>query len=485
MFLKYSILTIISILIHFCGIAQVDPSIKPLSKAEIALLDFITQDSSNDLSLDLFKENLRFGAPNKLANGITLLKKNQSLFIQLMGSGRLYKIQKKAPSQYQLIRLDSTFHSGVNFGCINVFYKDSLFQFGGIGFWKIKDYFSFFSDKTHEWELYSSNTGVPVFQAPEKGILYFIDPTSGKFYLSNSIHQQDFPNTLTTSTSDSCRVFDFKERKWMNLGKFNPVLKEIALKSVDLKTKYGPYLVFHSDLELYWLNFSKNQFGSLVLDKQAEFREKWLKIYKGRPDHMYQFVIGSNFYLIRIEKDGQLKYETIALKEKDFANVKTQPVYISSPFSSLLKKIEPAKSYIGNAFSVLLVLLLYSFYNKIFKKKKIPKEVQSILYKNFFSSLTIVEKELIQAIYQLQIKNEQISIKMINKIIGVHQKDTITQNKSRSDYFLKINQKFKLATRASELLIIKQREESDKRQFNYNINLLFIKQIEKLFLDNQ
>jgi hypothetical protein len=107
------------------------------------------------------------------------------------------------------------------------------------------------------------------------------------------------------------------------------------------------------------------------------------------------------------------------------------------------------------------------------------------LYKNFYSALSIVEKELIQAIFQLQIKNEQISIKNINKIIGVQQKDTITQNKSRSDIFLRINQKFKLATRSSELLIVKQREESDKRQYNYNINPEFIKQIEKLFLDNQ
>jgi hypothetical protein len=112
-------------------------------------------------------------------------------------------------------------------------------------------------------------------------------------------------------------------------------------------------------------------------------------------------------------------------------------------------------------------------------------EVQSILYKNFYSALTAVEKELIQAIYELQIKQEQISIKTINKIMGVQQKDTITQNKSRSDYFLRINQKFKLATRASELLIVKQREETDKRIYNYNINPVFIDSIKVLILNNQ
>jgi len=485
MFRKIVILFSLSIVTHFNTNAQAEILMKPLSKPEIALLDFITADSIYDLHLDLFKENLRFGVPNKLANGISLLKKRDKVYLQLMGSGRLYQIQKKEAHQYQLKRIDSTFHSGVNFGSINLFYKDTLFQFGGIGFWKIKDYFTFFSDKTHEWELFTANKGVPVYQAPDKGIFYYVDQKNGKFYLSNTIHQQDFPNTLATTTSDTCQIFDFKTRTWTNLGQLNPNLKEIAQKSVDLKTNFGPNLVFHSDLSIYWLNFSTNQFGNLVEDKQAEFREKWLKIYKGRPEHMYQFVLDSNFYLLRIEKDGKLTYEKIELNDKDFLDPNAQPIYTNNIFVSIFKAIEPGRPIIGNAFIVLIALLLYAFINKRFKKKKIPLEVQSILYKNFFSSLTIVEKELIQMIYQLQIKNEQISIKSINKIIGVQQKDTITQNKSRSDYFLRINQKFKLATRASESLIVKQREETDKRQYNYNINIDFIKDIEKLILNNQ
>jgi hypothetical protein len=150
-----------------------------------------------------------------------------------------------------------------------------------------------------------------------------------------------------------------------------------------------------------------------------------------------------------------------------------------------LKNLEPGRPIIGNVFIVLLVLLLYSFYNKKIKKNKTPIEIQSILYKNFYSALSAIEKELIQAIYELQIKQEQISIKAINKIIGVQQKDTITQNKSRSDYFLRINQKFKLATRASETLIVKEREATDKRLYNYNINPIFIEALKKLVLNNQ
>jgi hypothetical protein len=349
----------------------------------------------------------------------------------------------------------------------------------------IKNHFTFYSKKTNEWEFFTTKQPLTVYQSPEKGIIYYTDQEKGKLYLSNSINRLEFPASLNTSLTDTCIVFDFKEKTWTNLGKINPRLKEIVQKSLDLKTSFGPYLVFHADLEMQWLNYSTNQFGVLVNSKQAEFREKWLKLYKGVPVHMYQFVMGNQFYLIRIEDNGNLQYESIALNSKDFVDPNAQPIYSNNFFVSILKNIEPGRPIIGNVFIVLMVLLLYSLYNKKIKKKRTPIEIQSILYKNFFSALTAVEKELIQAIYELQIKNEQISIKAINKIIGVQQKDTITQNKSRSDYFLRINQKFKLATRASELLIVKQREETDKRIYNYNINPVFIDSMKTLILNNQ
>jgi hypothetical protein len=482
---KIGTIVCLSVIVQLQSFGQSDITSKQLSLAEHALLDFITSDSVSDLSLDLFNENLRFGVPTKLTNGTSLLKKKDTIYLQLMGSGRLYQIQKQGKGIYNLIRLDSTFYAGSNFGCINLLYKDTLFQLGGVGFWNIKNHFTFYSKKTHEWEFFTTKQTLPVYQSPEKGIIHYTDQEKGKLYLSNSINRLEFPASLNTSLTDTCSVFDFKEKTWKNLGRINPRLKEIAERSTDLKTIFGPYIVFHSDLEMYWLNFSTNQFGKLVKDKQAEFREKWLKIYKGKPEYMFQFVMGNQFYLIRIENNGELQYESIELDNKDFNDSDAQPIYSNNFINTLLRNIEPGRPIIGNVFIVLLVLLLYSFYNKHIQKKKTPMEVQSILYKNFYSALTAVEKELIQAIYELQIKQEQISIKTINKIMGVQQKDTITQNKSRSDYFLRINQKFKLATRASELLIVKQREETDKRIYNYNINPVFIDSMKTLILNNQ
>ena len=95
MFQKKATLLVLFTVIHVFSIGQTDLSVKPLSLAERSLLDFITSDTINPLSLDLYKENQRFGVSAKLANGVTLFKKKDLVYLQLMGSGRLYQIQKR------------------------------------------------------------------------------------------------------------------------------------------------------------------------------------------------------------------------------------------------------------------------------------------------------------------------------------------------------------------------------------------------------
>ena len=63
----------------------------------------------------------------------------------------------------------------------------------------------------------------------------------------------------------------------------------------------------------------------------------------------------------------------------------------------------------------------------------------------------------------------------------MQQKDTLTQNKSRSDHFLKINQKFKLATQQDLPLIIKSRDSIDKRQYNYGLETRYLQELGKHF----
>jgi hypothetical protein len=61
---KIGILLFLLILVQINSFGQSDITNKQLSLVEHALLDFITTDSVNDLGLDIFKENLKFGVSN-------------------------------------------------------------------------------------------------------------------------------------------------------------------------------------------------------------------------------------------------------------------------------------------------------------------------------------------------------------------------------------------------------------------------------------
>ena len=183
---------------------------------------------------------------------------------------------------------------------------------------------------------------------------------------------------------------------------------------------------------------------------------------------------------MKLNDETNLTWIKTKLNLNELDNKNAQPLYNSK--SSVLESIGLFITEHKSNILIIIIVIIIAIairYNNV-KKKKIPDELVVILYDNFFNSLTIIEKELIEALYQHNLKDEELSTKTINKIIGVQQKDTLTQNKSRSDHFIKINQKFKMSTQNTESLFIKTRDSQDKRQYNYSLNPTYIHAIEKL-----
>jgi hypothetical protein len=278
-------------------------------------------------------------------------------------------------------------------------------------------------------------------------------------------------------------VFDFNTKQWTALGKLNPELKRILLGKNSLYLNFGKYQLIQSALEFYWINFENNSYGKLKSKYNGEIRQIWLRVYNNESNvgsANFQMNVGNNIYFLKVNKDRNLEYEKFTFNE-EMLDLNNQD-YI---YSNKIDFIAIITDFLDEFKTTLLILLsiialsifVYSFQKR---KKKLPKEVVSILNNNFFNALTIVEKELIEELYEHHLKGEELSTKLINKIIGVQQKDTLTQNKSRSDYFIRINQKFKMATQYSEPLIVKQRDHSDKRQYNYSLNSAYIADIENL-----
>lgn len=458
-------------------VKKVTPVLLPFEKS---FLDILTRDSINDLEITLPYTTFSMGLTKSEFNGLFILKHKTNIKLQTLGNGKLYQLSK-ANNAYELLRLDSTIHSGVNFNSFTFTLKDTIFQYGGAGFWRMRGIVTFFSKKTKQWELLQANKIVLGYDSDTDLKLFKANKAENKIYLSSSNYYTDFPTSLNIELIDSCYQFDFTKREWSTLGKLNPILKTRLSNATNLNYSSGNYLAFSADLENYWVNYSNNTFGKFTAAKNNEIKQEWTNFYPvAEVEKYFTFMLGDSLNFLKVNEDNTLDRRVISLTEKDFDLASTDYIYsnkvnILEKLSSLLKE-----NWIALLITCILILISIYILRAERRRKKLPEAVNTILYNNFYASISEVDKELLQVLFQHYLNGEELTTKTINKIIGVQQKDILTQNKSRSDHFIKINQKFSLSTQQKAALILKKRDEQDKRQFTYALNLTFITEIERL-----
>jgi hypothetical protein len=485
-FLKRNI--VICLLLVSCTTLHAQKETNLLKKHEIQLLTLLLSDSTNNTTITL-NNAFNFGLENELFTNSNIIKRGKDVYFQPLGTGRLYRAVF-TNGKIDFKRIDNTTHSGVNFFAQNFFIKDTLFQMGGLGFWQIRGILNYYSKKTNQWELVQANRSVQTYFDNQKdAIIHFDDNRSDpKVFVSNAYYYPNYPSSFETAATDSCYAFDINTRSWTPLGKITEDYRKIfeIKRSHEMDLHVKNLYITQSQLEFFWVDFERNQLGTFNSKENNRLREIWLSVYNN--DKMglqsgFQFNLGNDLYFVKLDKNNELSWTKTTLNLNEINAKDTLKIYTTSAsFTEMVSSIyNQHKSIMILILLILFVVIIIRL--NIFKSKKIPKEVVTILYDNFFTALTIIEKELIEALYQSNLKGEQLSTKTINKIIGVQQKDTLTQNKSRSDHFIKINQKFKMSTQNAESLFIKTRDSADKRQYNYSLNPRYIQEIEKLLKD--
>lgn len=87
----------------------------------------------------------------------------------------------------------------------------------------------------------------------------------------------------------------------------------------------------------------------------------------------------------------------------------------------------------------------------------------------FLTSLSSGEKGLVEKMYIATLQGKHIDIDSINKILGVGRKETSVQKTRRSTSISKINESFAICLKQKNPLIIRHRDDDDKRSYTYQI----------------
>lgn len=128
------------------------------------------------------------------------------LFCVFGGTGYVFAVDT---TSMQIRRIDNTTHSGYNFDAYQFKRRDTIFSFGGYGFWMENNLLTYFSELRKEWNVYSIGEFAPYNSDFIEGPTYkfaFYDKSIDALFV---LRQTDFWK------------FDFNSSMWSKLGRLD------------------------------------------------------------------------------------------------------------------------------------------------------------------------------------------------------------------------------------------------------------------------
>lgn len=348
--------------------------------------------------------------------------------------GLLYRVENDTT-----VRVDRSFQHRNQSQASQFVYRDTLFRYGGYGFWRANNFFTYFDKVTREWEYYP----IQGFQFPPEtyGAPHFL--LGDTFYIFGGKEIDKFTG-LEAKKNNDIWTFDFKTRKWTNLGK----------TAVDL----SPYKVIQKDSLYYLFADTKNSAYNLMVD----LKNNRVRLYK-------QPFTSAN--LNRTEPaffrgDSLYYYNNNALYSEPFSeNILNSPFQVERLFFDQ-RTLFANLTYIALfAFAILLVSYLWITYQRM----RAPRLVRGGIRNNFDFYPLREEEEQILGLLQSKLT---ATTEDIMRLIGRDDLSSSQNNKRKADAIIEIN---KLMKQLVGKTVIKARKDpADKRQviYYYKRNIL-------------
>jgi hypothetical protein len=417
--------------------------------------------STNEISNITHTENLKLFTPNinEWRAKFKLVKNKSGLYAFIDGTGHVYKATNLNQNNITFTRIDSTLFIGYNFKSIFFSFKETLYSFGGYGFWSRNGQLAHFIPGS-EWMVDRINKTYKTMNQ-----FYSYQPAESKIYYV------DFPwkEETTFNKSENYNVIEFDIAKKQNkfLGKLNPKkYYNHEFLSIDIPSLNG--IINTSEGDMYLCNFSSN------------------KVYKLTNLKIKDALIGKAGVEIQttFEDEGKVYYS--------FMN---DPTLRSISISMSDFKEEPYSLYIPvrdwMAIWIILAsigLISLSTFIFIYLKRR-GKQAQTYLIQkdevytadlnsNEFSS---IESALINKLIEKSSNDSHLTVDELNSLLGIKKKTIEIQKRVRTEAINRINHKFNVNFNQETIFIERTRSVEDRRYFNYTINQenakVYLKQI--------
>ena len=391
----------------------------------------------------------------KLENNFTnynqsFLRNKKGSFILVDGTGRIYKAMSKSKDTVYYQRIDSTHFYGYNGQAININYRDTIFSFGGFGYWRKNGQLRYYSEQYHEWDIIPLNEEVPTTNT-----LYYFDSLNSELYYL----QIPFSDLASNSSTNEYVIYKLNlvNRTNTRLGK----IKEEFTKYFPITSNYSFAQI--NSMKGVLVNFEGENQYFIDLVNNTIFKltsSKLKKTFYGNSKNIHLI----NFF----EKDGWLYYN-----RSDDSNMQLDSVKISSDdFVQMNTEfyIPEGRNKMAYGLGIFGVAVLGSilFYQR--RKKILTAKEGSLNSTSDIDNFKPIELDLIEKIYKKSLEGKSYSVEDFNATLGLSKKSLEIQKKIRTETLNRINHRFKILFDTEDELIERIRLEEDRRFYKYIIN---------------
>ena len=369
---------------------------------------FFVRDGINILKKDFNNNTLDSLIFNEKypSKSFKLVIQNNAPVIVNKGGGMVWKVKNDT-----FTRVDNSFdHKMTNASSVFI-HNDTIMKFGGYGYWSSRNFITYFSKTTKEWEIYSINPN-SLLPPGVSSVNYSYINNKG-FYFSDGLKSSPkYP--LNKTLNEEIWYFDFRNKSWEDLGTSKA---EYILESQILKLGNGQMLVGStygsavSNDQVYLYDFINNNIGRLNSFNQIFGIDSAFvandSLYNYRNNNLIGFDLKS--YITESTSEGSLYVDTNAL----FANL---------------------TRFTGVAIILLFIIVLY-LYSKNRKRPRLSET--GFRFNRVHYPLT--EKEL--SILKLILYNKRVESKIILKEIYDSELSVAQNNRKKVEIVESLNKK--------------------------------------------
>ena len=330
-------------------------------------------------------------------------KEFDNIKIVSVGGGQVYKVVNDT-----LKREDFSFNHKMSFGSAVFVKNDTIYKFGGYGFWSSRNFFTYFDNSSKEWEFHASNS--MLLPPPIHNFNYIL--LDDEFIITNGYSPNVNTGIKYQKVSDIWK-YNFTDRKWDNLGVSN-LPKYDNIIEIDNHVFYARKL---NTLNFIYVDYLNNIFYDVETANTSIPINGLNSIIKG--DTLYAF------------KDGNFL-------KKPYREL----IYTSKRVGSIEKRIYLRSIELINGLglsSFTLVALLFSCILFLkYRQNQKPRLTQlGLRFKGTSYGMQESEKNIIEAIISKdEVMSQEIYDLVENKSLSYPQ-----NNKIKNDTIKKINNK--------------------------------------------